>query len=356
MRQFFSNGKFIWWVGVVEDRNDPLYLGRCKVRIFGYHNDRKSLLSTADLPWATPIQPITSAAASGVGTSPLGPVEGSWVVGFFLDGDDMQQPAMIGSIATRAVETAFASVPEDPEVSNLLNENKPGVKDDQGFDIKQGQGFVEGWRIGQTSEQFETGGRGPSTINDYNGAAAGDYGGASYGSYQLASYLPSKLPNGQSRPSSKNSPVLKFLATSKFKSSFEGLQPATKEFDDMWVSIASTYSDKFEEEQHKYIEEKYYRVMLSNLKRKGLDLSGFGPAVQDLIWSTAVQLGPNFTSIFLVPLKNRSTLTDSDIVNLVSQYKIGNVNKFFKSSSKNIQDGVASRYTNELQALNGLIV
>ena len=361
MRQMFSNGKFIWWIGVVEDRDDPLYLGRCKVRIFGYHNSRKSLLPTEDLPWATPIQPVTSAAASGVGSSPLGPVEGTWVVGFYLDGDDMQQPVFFGTIATRAVDTAFESVPEIDDVQNFKKDTRKDsqnntVKDEQGFDIRVGQNVVEGYRLGQTSEQFETGGKGPATINAYNGAASGDYGGASYGSYQLASYLPAKLPNGRSRPSSKNSPVKKFLQTSSFKSSFEGLEPATPEFDEVWASIGSTFTEKFDEEQHKYIEDNYYRVMLANLKRKGLDLSSFGPAVQDLIWSTAVQLGPNFTSIFLVPLKDESNLTDTDIVNLVGNYKIKNVDKFFKSSSQNIRDGVASRYTAELDALTGLIV
>lgn len=31
-----------------------------------------------------PVQPMTSAAMSGIGTTPLGPVEGTWVVGFFV--------------------------------------------------------------------------------------------------------------------------------------------------------------------------------------------------------------------------------------------------------------------------------
>jgi hypothetical protein len=26
---------FAWWMGVVENRNDPLKMGRCQVRIFG---------------------------------------------------------------------------------------------------------------------------------------------------------------------------------------------------------------------------------------------------------------------------------------------------------------------------------
>ena len=99
MNNFFNTTGFYWWMGVVEDRMDPLYLGRCRVRILGFHNKDKTILPTADLPWATPIQPITSAAVSGVGTAPVGPVEGTWIVGFFADGDDCQQPIMMGTFA-----------------------------------------------------------------------------------------------------------------------------------------------------------------------------------------------------------------------------------------------------------------
>lgn len=89
---------FNWWVGVVEDRNDPDKLGRVRVRVFGYHTDNRSVLPIEDLPWAIVMQPTTSAAVSGIGSAPVGLLTGSWVVGFFLDGDDMQQPMVMGSL------------------------------------------------------------------------------------------------------------------------------------------------------------------------------------------------------------------------------------------------------------------
>ena len=89
---------FVWWMGVVEDRDDPEKLGRCRVRIFGYHTDDKSLLPTSDLPWATPVQPITSASISGIGGTPVGVVPGAWVAGWFLDGKNAQQPVIFGTI------------------------------------------------------------------------------------------------------------------------------------------------------------------------------------------------------------------------------------------------------------------
>ena len=97
-KNFMGRDGFTWFVGVVEDRQDPQYLGRCRVRCLGLHTDDKSKLPTADLPWAHPMNPITSATISGVGQTPLGPVEGTWVVGFFSDGEESQQPILMGTL------------------------------------------------------------------------------------------------------------------------------------------------------------------------------------------------------------------------------------------------------------------
>ena len=87
-----------WWTGVVEDRNDPQKMGRVRVRIFGLHTDNVDKIKILDLPWAHTMMPCTSASISGVGFSPTGLVEGSWVVGFFADGENMQDPIVMGSI------------------------------------------------------------------------------------------------------------------------------------------------------------------------------------------------------------------------------------------------------------------
>jgi len=89
---------FIWFVGVVEDREDPKHLGRLRVRCLGYHTEDLLKLPTADLPWAHPMNPVTSATVSGLGQTPLGVVEGTWVVGFFQDGPDAQMPIIIGTL------------------------------------------------------------------------------------------------------------------------------------------------------------------------------------------------------------------------------------------------------------------
>ena len=92
------------FMGVVEDRNDPLNLGRVRVRCFGIHTDNKELIATEDLPWATPIMPFNSASISGIGISPTGVVEGTWVFGLFIDGQDLQQPLILGTIPGQPLE------------------------------------------------------------------------------------------------------------------------------------------------------------------------------------------------------------------------------------------------------------
>ncbi len=99
-----------FWQGVVEDRIDPLMLGRCRVRVLGSHTDDKELIPTEDLPWAYPSQPITSAAMSGVGHTPMGPVEGTWVFGFWRDGENQQEPVMIGT---------FGGIPQEGATPSL---------------------------------------------------------------------------------------------------------------------------------------------------------------------------------------------------------------------------------------------
>jgi len=89
---------FTWWYGVVEDRRDPMSLGRVRVRCAGYHTDDKSILPTSDLPWAQVIMPVTSAAVSDKGNTPTGLLEGSTVVGFFVDGPDAQNPIIMGTV------------------------------------------------------------------------------------------------------------------------------------------------------------------------------------------------------------------------------------------------------------------
>jgi hypothetical protein len=105
MSGFLGKDGFSWFFGVVEDRMDPLEIGRVKVRVFGYHDSDKNILPTTGLPWATVIQPPTSANFSGKGFSSVGLLEGTWVFGFFADPNSYQVPVVIGSISGLNAQT-----------------------------------------------------------------------------------------------------------------------------------------------------------------------------------------------------------------------------------------------------------
>jgi hypothetical protein len=85
-----GHDNFVWWIGVVEDRVDPLNLGRCRVRIFGTHTENLQLVPTNTLPWATPLYPVNDSRSFST------PLEGDYVFGFFMDGLSSQAPAMLG--------------------------------------------------------------------------------------------------------------------------------------------------------------------------------------------------------------------------------------------------------------------
>lgn len=111
---FVGKDGFIWWIGQVADSkvwsnektdltdskgetNKDGWGYRCKVRIVGYHSFSKNELPDQDLPWA---HVLTSASDGAPGQGAFGKVPllvgGESVVGFFLDGDEAQQPVVMG--------------------------------------------------------------------------------------------------------------------------------------------------------------------------------------------------------------------------------------------------------------------
>lgn len=98
----------VFWMGIVEDRNDPIKLARVRVRIFGWHEQD---VPASDLPWAQITHPANSSVTGGVGVSGTGLREGDWVVGIFLDGELARQPLILGSIAGVEPSTGLPSTP-----------------------------------------------------------------------------------------------------------------------------------------------------------------------------------------------------------------------------------------------------
>ena len=112
--KFLGHNGFLWFTGVVEDRNDPNKAGRVRVRALGHHTSNTITLPTADLPWAHTMLPATSAGISGLGMSATGLVEGSWVLGYFRDGNERQEMIVLGTLPGYPAELSQAGGFYDP--------------------------------------------------------------------------------------------------------------------------------------------------------------------------------------------------------------------------------------------------
>lgn len=104
VKQEFFGFNPVMWMGVVEDNDDPLKLGRLRVRIFGWHNskptevDGEPGVKTEELPWAQVLQPVNAGPNSGIGGPLTGIVQGTWVMGMFMDGEIAREPLVMGAI------------------------------------------------------------------------------------------------------------------------------------------------------------------------------------------------------------------------------------------------------------------
>ena len=84
------------------------------MRALGHHTSNNILLPTADLPWAHTMLPATSAGISGLGMSATGLVEGSWVLGYFRDGNERQEMIVLGTLPGVPAELSQAGGFYDP--------------------------------------------------------------------------------------------------------------------------------------------------------------------------------------------------------------------------------------------------
>ncbi|MCX7512788.1 peptidoglycan-binding domain-containing protein [Frateuria hangzhouensis] len=191
-----------------------------------------------------------------------------------------------------------------------------------------------GWHLGQTSERYESGGRGPGTIS----SGKGDHGGVSYGTFQL----------------STNSGTLRaYLDQSVYRDAFEGLEPKTRAFNEKWGDLART-DPAFAQDQYDFVKATHYDAQVERLAAAGLDLSARGPAVQDALWSTSVQYGNRTTSIVTRGLERAfgsdyeiAVLSDRDIVGAIQDYKLAYNDQLFASSAPIVKASVAHRIASE---------
>src|SRR5210317_312979 len=110
-----------WFVGTVVSNNDPLELGRIRVRIYGIHSDNKTDIPDADLPWSQVVIPVTQGGTKGYGNN-LGIQRGAEVFGIFLDGQSSQMPLVLGSMPK------YENTTNNTVTTNLLARTDLGSK------------------------------------------------------------------------------------------------------------------------------------------------------------------------------------------------------------------------------------
>jgi len=195
--------------------------------------------------------------------------------------------------------------------------------------------------LGKLSAKYETGGRGPGTVS----SGAGDPGGVSYGSYQMASKM--GVPT-------------KFVTQAGFRwlQDFLNLTAGTSQFTAVWKRIAAEQTDDFQAAQHAYIKKTHYDLLVAKiLSDDKFDVNARSSALQNVVWSTAVQHGPA-TPIVHRACGNISCPTsdpkyDELLIRAIYAERgrkkpDGNL-AYFSRSSPNVQQGVSNRFKNELQ-------
>lgn len=101
---FLGRDGFTWWIGQIapyaatETQDGENGWGcRYKVRIMGYH-PYTNQLADEDLPWAIVMRPPGTGTGSGGMSKTIHYNQGDTVIGFFLDGDNAQQPIIMGAL------------------------------------------------------------------------------------------------------------------------------------------------------------------------------------------------------------------------------------------------------------------
>jgi hypothetical protein len=192
------------------------------------------------------------------------------------------------------------------------------------------------WKLGSLSAKYESGGKGPEAVSPGK-----DLGGVSYGTYQLSSKV------GRA-----DAFVQKY-----YPDLFQGLKAGTPEFTAQWKKLAAQDPKGLHEKEHQYIKETHYDKLVARLE-KNLNLKAVSRsnALEDVLWSTAVQHGPNTPVVenALQPLLKEKAiegLTDREIIVAIYAER-GKKNEkgdlhYFKGNSTAIQKAVANRFVNE---------
>jgi hypothetical protein len=127
-RHFVGRDGFIWWIGQIANdswtqnlsgsrasdttvSDAPGFGYRYQVRIMGYHTADDNELRDEDLPWAAVMYPVTSGGGGDASFETPALRKGNFVYGFFLDGEDAQQPIIMGILGYNQYQAIYKDKP-----------------------------------------------------------------------------------------------------------------------------------------------------------------------------------------------------------------------------------------------------
>jgi hypothetical protein len=152
--------------------------------------------------------------------------------------------------------------------------------------------------------------------------------------------------------------VQRFVAQAGFPwaKDFQNLAAGSAQFTAVWKRIAAEQTDEFQNAQHAYIKATHYDLLAAKiLSDNSLDVNTRSRALQDVIWSTAVQHG-GATPIVQRAIATLSCTTadptyDEQLICAIYAERgrkkpDGNL-AYFSKSSPNVQASVAKRFVNE---------
>lgn len=148
---FYGKKPFVWWIGVVENIEDELKLGRLQVRIFGIHSDDKTKVPTKELPWAQVLLPTTGAKTTS------GPREGDWVMGYFQDSEQAQIPivsGVYGGVQSKQAQTVYDTAVQTPGAKSHPTSTQVDRVVGQPTTPNISRGVMDGTLIDKTNNQL----------------------------------------------------------------------------------------------------------------------------------------------------------------------------------------------------------
>lgn len=201
-------------------------------------------------------------------------------------------------------------------------------------------------RLGRISARYESGMSGSSAVGyDRNG-------GTSYGTYQLSSragtmvrfieYLREHAPEWAERLSS---------CGPANTGSVHGRMPRE------WKRIAAEDPERLARLEYEFIKKSHYEEALTQVRElTGVDLSRSSAALQEALWSTAVQHGPRGAAEIISRAIGRAirpdgTVSDERLIHEIYSSR----SRYFKASTRRVRTAVQQRFSEEKRVVLAML-